>query len=109
MTRTIELAIEEGDVKTFTADVLALKYAQDFHGADRVVAKALTDAGFTLDMLRGQPGKHHLVSTREAIQAPFALFIGVAPMYELSYQHIQAFARDVLSILASEAPRTAMS
>jgi len=35
----IQFCIEVGNVLSFPADVLALKYAQHFYGADKVVAQ----------------------------------------------------------------------
>ena len=37
----IEFAIEVGDVVTFSADVLVLKFAEYLYGADRAVAEVL--------------------------------------------------------------------
>lgn len=104
--RTIELVIELGDVKTFSADVLALKYAQQFHGVDRAMSEALTECGVAKDDLRAPIGKSACVETRGAIYARHALFVGVAPLKLLRYTNIHAFAREVLRELSIKAPHT---
>ncbi len=37
----LNLRLEYGDIKDIESDVIALKYAQDFYGADYDVAKVL--------------------------------------------------------------------
>lgn len=103
---TLELAIEYGDVKTFSADVLALKYAQQFYGADRTVAEALVGYGIAKDDLRATIEKPVYIDTRGAIQAKHVLFVGVKPLKNLRYTEIQALAREVLNVLSTEAPLT---
>jgi hypothetical protein len=54
MARSIELTIQHGDIMQIDADVVALKFAQSFYGADRAVAIALSGAeipaaSFSLD------------------------------------------------------------
>lgn len=104
--RTIELAIELGDIKTFSADVLALKYAQNFYGVDRAVADALAEYGVSKDSLRIPTGENIYVDSRGALAAKHVLFVGVPPLKQLSYTEIQAFARDVLRALGAKAPQT---
>ncbi len=38
----IEIAVERGDILEFEADVIALKYAQEFYGADLAFATRLS-------------------------------------------------------------------
>ncbi len=40
----ILVEVQEGNVLSFRADVLALKYAQDLYGADRAVYDRLTES-----------------------------------------------------------------
>ena len=46
---------------TVPADVLALKYAQGFHGADEQVMLRLADAGTDPSSLRPEPGAARIV------------------------------------------------
>src|SRR4051812_11222155 len=50
--RILEFVIEEGDITKFEADVVALKYAQYFFGADRTVAKLLETVGVEPSILQ---------------------------------------------------------
>src|SRR5437588_846185 len=76
----LEFAVEEGDIKTSDADVIALKYAQGFHGADMAVALALVEAGVRMSKLQPDEDDYVYVATKGAIRAPHALFVGVAPL-----------------------------
>lgn len=104
--RTIEFAIEYGDIASFDADVVALKYAQTFYGADREVALVLDRAGVAIDGLRPKVGDYRYVETRSTIRARHALFVGVPSLKEFGYRGIQEFAVKVLNILSDEAPTT---
>jgi len=104
---SIEFSIQQGDVTTFNADVLALKYAQEFFGTDQIVAHLLTNAGLTvLESLRPEVGKYCYVDTMKCIQADHALFVGVPDILDINYLDIQKFATNVLSVLTTTAPTT---
>lgn len=103
------VAVRLGDVLTFEADVLAVKYAQAFFGADREVMNALAENGVTLRTQMPKlpaPGDHALIEPMGAIQARRILLLGVPPLGQFNYPQIEQFAADVLRILASEAPTT---
>jgi hypothetical protein len=93
-----------GDIKKFAADVVALKYAQDFHGADEAVALALAGGEISKTALHPKVGEHVFVETKGDIKAPHALFVGVPPLWELSYTHIRSLSAHALSALAAEEP-----
>lgn len=104
---SIEFSIEPGDVTSFDADVLALKYAQNFFGTDEIVAYLLNKAGITsMEMLRPDIGAYRYVATQNCIQARHALFIGVPDVFGFNYHDIQEFGSQVLSVLSSIAPTT---
>jgi hypothetical protein len=77
MPRPIRLDVELGDITAYPADVVALKHAQAFYGADRAVARALARDGTLMEDLAPERGDHKLVATLGAIRASFALFVGV--------------------------------
>jgi hypothetical protein len=106
MARTIEFSIEQGDITSFDADVLALKYALSFHGADQLVASRLIAAGIAEDALKPPFGEYRYLSSKGAVRAGHALLVGVGRLQSFGYQQIQQFAADVLRTLASEAPTT---
>lgn len=106
MNSMVEFAIVQGDIRSFDADVVALKHAQGFFGADEAVANALSQIGEAKDSLRVKSGVYRYVETRGSIRAHHALFVGVPSIPEFSYPDISEFAASALSILSTEAPST---
>lgn len=103
---SVEFTIVPGDILTFEADVIALKHAQGFFGADEAVAEALARVGVSKDDLRTAPDNYRYVETRGGVRAKHALFVGVVPLMEFDYPQIRQFAAKVLYTLAAEAPET---
>lgn len=106
MTNSVELAILDGDITAFDADVVALKYAQDFHGADAHVARLLGERGVSMQKMRPAEGKSAYLDTRGAIRARHVLFMGTIGLYDLRYRQIGQLAADTLAVLAEAAPET---
>jgi hypothetical protein len=104
--QSIEFSIERGNITSFKADVLALKYAQMFHGTDKIVADLLNQVGTPIDKLRPDVDDYCYVPTQNCIQARYALFVGVPVLLHFNYQRIQEFAARVLHVLAFTAPAT---
>ena len=81
---TVRIEMIHGDALTTAADVLALKYAQAYHGVDRLVASRLTAVqGEALDMAPDR-GEFRLVPSRGAVLAKDILFLGVPKLYALA-------------------------
>jgi len=99
----IQLTIESTDVTDFACDVLVLKYAQKFFGADTVVASALMARHGQIE-ISPTPGDHILVPSEGAIAAHNVLFVGVVPLSQFDYSEIRAFATCALTILSEESP-----
>lgn len=95
----IAVRVEEGDALKYRVDVLALKYAQAFHGLDRAIAARFEEANLDTDPLKPLPGKVALVSSRGHAMASRLLFCGVAPLGNFRYQQIREFSRTVLNAL----------
>lgn len=105
--RSIEFSIELGDVTSFDADVLALKYAQEFFGTDEIIAHLLSRSGIApIETLCPDVGGYRYVATQNCIQARHALFVGVPDISGFNYQDIQVFGSKVLNVLSSTAPAT---
>ena len=104
MSKKITMEVVEGDALAIDADVLALKYAQQYYGVDELVAARLVQAGVDKKRMRPRIGEFRLVPTNSAISAKNALFIGVVDLYEFGYREIREFARRVLSSLEGAAP-----
>ncbi|MDQ2716524.1 MAG: TIR domain-containing protein [Chloroflexota bacterium] len=102
----IEFSIRQGDITSFDADVLALKYAQEFFGTDEIIASLLDKVGISIDTLQPRIGDFRCVETHNCIQARHALFIGVPDIVDFNYQHVQEFTVQVLKVLANIAPAT---
>lgn len=65
----IQLTIESTDVADFACDVLVLKYAQAFYGADAIVAATLEQARHGQIEISPGPGDHILIPSEGAIAA----------------------------------------
>jgi hypothetical protein len=102
--RTIEFSIDEGDALTFEADIICLKHAQAFYGADEYAATKLIGAGIAESELRPAQGEYRLIATRGAIQPKRALFVGVPNLFHFGYAEIRSFAYRALCIVAQDAP-----
>jgi hypothetical protein len=99
-----EIAVEVGDICAFPADVVILKHAQSFYGADAVVAALLAQGSHRERDLSLAPGAFALVPAEGKIASEQVLFLGVVPLVRFGYREIRAFARRALEILQSELP-----
>jgi hypothetical protein len=106
MRQPFQLTIAPGDVLQFSADVLALKFAQKLYGADLAVAQQLDLSASVLLARLAREGSYYLVDGRGRIGARQALFVGVPPLFHFRYEEIRAFAGRVLEALAEAAPDT---
>ena len=104
MAKQPEIHVVEGNIAEFSADVIALKFAQTFYGADQFVARLLVEAGEDIDHLQPRPGSFRLLPSLGVIGAENVLFVGVARLGEFGYREIREFARRALSALAGGAP-----
>lgn len=95
-----------GNVLTVPADVLALKFARFFHGADRAVSHAMQAGGINVAPLPA-PGEALLLETSDSVAAGKALFLGVGDLRSFGYLEIREFGERVLATLAKRAPETA--
>jgi hypothetical protein len=98
--------VVEGNIAELPVDVVALKYAQAYYGADRLVASLLAEAGEDPTHLRPRAGGYRLLSSRGVVSAEKVLFVGVPLLVDFGYREIREFARRVLTALAVEAPGT---
>jgi hypothetical protein len=99
----ISIKVEEKDALSFSADVLALKYAQAFYGLDAEVAERMIAKGTDRSLLVPKPWGFRYLPAQGAIQASNVLFIGVDPLREFEYEGIRGFGRKVLTALAGNA------
>jgi hypothetical protein len=102
MPRPIQFSIVLGDITDYESDVVALKYARSFHGADQAVALKLSVVGIDVSSLEAPIGKYSLVQTNGGINAAYALYVGVETLGAFRYEAIRKFAGRVLNICAEE-------
>jgi hypothetical protein len=100
----LKIAIQTADVCEVECDVLVLKYAQGFYGADGVVATALGQARRKDIRVEPEPDEHVLIESRGAITAPHVLFVGVVPLINFDYSEIRSFTTRALTIVSEELP-----
>ena len=91
------------DVREIDVDVIVLKYAQAFYGADAAVAQRL-ELNVVSSTIGPTPGQHVIFDSAGAVRGRKVLFIGVPPLNVFSYQDVRKLSSDALRILAKEAP-----
>jgi hypothetical protein len=90
----MEIVIANADITQVQADLVVMKHADGFYGADKVVADAIGFNGHIKD------GDSLWIKAR-AIASPEVLFIGVGPLSELRYEKIQSFGSASVSLARS--------
>src|SRR5258707_4299144 len=104
MARTVQFSIESEDITTFAADVVVLKYARSFHGADQAVALALALVGVRAEELQPAVGSYNYIATKAGIPSPYVIYIGTETLRSFRYDQIEAFGAQALAILSQEQP-----
>lgn len=98
--RGVTVDIVQGDVLTYSCDLLVIKYAQASYGADRAVVMA---AGIHQDRLP-PVGREWRVSRPDRLNYGNLLLIGVSPVEEFDYIDIREFSRRALAGAAGIRP-----
>jgi hypothetical protein len=88
---SMEIAIINADITQIAADLIVMKHADGFYGADRVIADVI---GFNKHIRDGAS----LYVSAKTIGAPEVLFIGVGPLNEFRYEKIQAFGSAAVAL-----------
>ena len=101
---SVEFTVEGGDVMTFDADVLVLKHAQEFYGADEAVALKLQEAGVSVKKLTPKIGEHVYLDSHGSVRAAHVLFVGTPTLFEFDYDDIRKFSAKALEVLAEKSP-----
>ncbi len=100
----VTIEVVQGDVLEFSADVLALKYAQHFFGSDQAVSTLLMDQKVIrgLTAVSPLPGEYVWVDSRGALPSTHVLFVGVPTIIEFGYTEIESWAGQVLKVTAQD-------
>ena len=99
----MNIFVECADVVDFPCDVLVLKFAQAFYGADKLIVDRLGNDAKDVSL---PPGEHLLLSSKGKIPARNILFLGVVDLYEFDYAQIREFSKHSMEILTQEIPDT---
>src|SRR5689334_14535120 len=98
----VDYAIEVGDVAQVRSDLLVLKYAQGFYGADDFVSSLLAERGVCAKAdLRPEPGKLVIVETKGIIAPVRVMFVGVPPLRRFRYKEMRQLAQMTIEWAAS--------
>lgn len=101
MSAALDVVLEAGDIIDSRADVVLLKHAQGFYGADQAVARRLESIGVSSSQLEVPVGEYRFVDTGGRIGAPLALFLGTVRLGQFGYHEIRQFAARALKALES--------
>jgi hypothetical protein len=103
MSRQVEICVQFGDILEIQADIVALKYAQAFYGADHKIADRLAAANLVaLDDIRLQPGEARCFRCQGVIRAGSVLFVGTTSLERFRYDDVRQWANKVMETLKSQ-------
>jgi hypothetical protein len=96
-----EFTVREGDVLEAASDLLLLKYAQGFYGADRAAALRLASAAVCAQAeLQPRPGDFVVMETRGSMAPKRVMFLGTPPLRSFTYNQMEIFARRAIEKIA---------
>jgi hypothetical protein len=87
----VEILVSNTDILDVPADLIVLKHADQFYGADRAVANAV---GFTAFVKAGD----FVFCEGKGLAARMVLFIGVGPLRDFRYERIQDFGSKAIKL-----------
>jgi hypothetical protein len=100
---SLQVSISKDDVTSAAVDVLLLKYAQRFYGADEAVALRLMRAGACSEAdLVPAEGQYRLVDAGGAIPAKRVLLVSTPALFDFRYAEMRLFARKAIEILSRQ-------
>ncbi|MEO8163905.1 MAG: hypothetical protein ABI619_00780 [Betaproteobacteria bacterium] len=103
MSTLVELSVVRGDVSEVASDLLLLKYAQRFYGADESVIARLSKLGVAnerdVDLAEGEM---FTVETKDALSSARVVFLGTQALSCFRYKEMRGFARQSIEIIDRE-------
>ncbi|HZZ79331.1 MAG TPA: hypothetical protein VFE62_12485 [Gemmataceae bacterium] len=97
----IEIQVQCGDVVSVPSDLLLLKHAQGFYGADEAVALRLVENCVCKESeISPEKGAHALVDSGKAIAPKRTLFLGTPTLGNFRYREMTQFARRAIQVMA---------
>lgn len=101
----VKIEIVQQDVIQVEADLLLLKHAQGFHGADETVSLRLHQSGACdLETFQLEDGQDLLLKSHSGIAAPEVLFLGTPSLREFRYREIRLFSQRAIESIAKRLP-----
>jgi hypothetical protein len=102
---SVHFSVQLGDVMKVKSDLLVLKYAQNFYGADEIVAGILDERGICpTAKIHPEPGANLTVETRGLIAPSRVMFLGAPRLRAFRYKEIRDFARQGIEAAAKMTP-----
>jgi hypothetical protein len=96
----IEISVQCADVATVPADLLLLKHAQGFHGADQAVVGRLMRDGVCGELdIAPEIGEPVLIDSQQTVAAKQILFLGTPRLRQFSYREMRQFARRAIEVI----------
>jgi hypothetical protein len=93
--------VVHGGVESVPADLLLLKHAQGFYGADEYIAELLSrTTGISRDTLAVPAGEFVIKETAGFLAAHHVMFLGTEDLFEFGYEAMRRFARQAIRFLA---------
>jgi len=97
---SIPVSVELGDVTEFTADLLLLKHAGSFYGADEAVAVRLVQRGVcSEEEISPADGAAVLIDARGALAPKHVLFLGTPRLGKFRYNEMRQFTRRAIETI----------
>lgn len=94
MNKPVKISVRQADVTEVDADLLLLKFARSFHGADETVAVRLVRRGICNDEdISPADGDITLIDSGGAIAAERVMFLGTPRLGRFRYKEMRSFAR----------------
>ncbi|MBX9689836.1 MAG: hypothetical protein K2X27_24210 [Candidatus Obscuribacterales bacterium] len=102
-----KITVKNADVLDYPCNVLVLKYAQWWHGADLAVGRELgLGKGWDSGGEFLAPGEFRLLPGDKKIGADQVLFVGLAPLKKLTYSLLREFGKSAILHLNKVAPQS---
>lgn len=96
----VALNFQTGDVTEVQSDVLLLKFARRFHGADALVASILAQHGVCSESdMQPETWEARILDTQGVIASPRVMFLGTPRLGEFRYREMHQFAHDAIAAL----------
>jgi len=100
----INIKIQIADALKIKADVLILKYAQEFYGADSIAFSKLGLSHKGLERKLPKPNDFLFLESLGNLEAQYVLFTGVIEIAKFRYKEIRNFSFDSLQYLSNAKP-----